>query len=89
MKLAVLVAAAAQAKNSSWLKKEWEVQDAYFADEEIILSDLSIREGLKRKYRTELSLYSNLTGRNILGFPYYLIYMGHKIWNIPCITFHI
>ena len=48
MKLAVLVAAAAQAKNSSWLKKEWEVQDAYFADEEIILSDLSIREGLKR-----------------------------------------
>ena len=56
MKLAVLVAAAAQAKNSSWLKKEWEVQDAYFADEEIILSDLSIRDGLKRKCRTELSL---------------------------------
>jgi len=43
MKLAVIVAAAAQAKNSSWLKKEWEVQDAYFADEEIILSDPTIR----------------------------------------------
>ena len=55
MKLAVLVAAAARAKNSSWLKKEWEVQDAYFADEEIILSDPSIREGLKREYRIELS----------------------------------
>ena len=55
MKLAVLVAAAARAKNSSWLKKEWEVQDAYFADEEIILSDPSIREGLKRQYRIELS----------------------------------
>jgi len=43
MKLAVLVAATAQAKASSWLKKEWEVQDAYFANEEIILSDPSIR----------------------------------------------
>ena len=51
MKLAVLVAAAAQAKKSSWLKKEWEVQDAYFADEEIILSDPSISDGLKREYR--------------------------------------
>ena len=50
MKLAVLVAAAAQAKSSSWLKKEWEVQDAYFADEEIILSDLSVRDGLKKIY---------------------------------------
>ena len=47
MKLAVLVAGAAQA-TSSWLKKEWEVQDAYFANEEIILSDPSIRNGLKR-----------------------------------------
>jgi len=56
MKLAVLVAAAAQAKSSSWLKKEWEVQDAYFADEEIILSDLSVREGLKKIYdRVEAS----------------------------------
>ena len=44
MKLAVLVAAAAQAKNSSWLKKEWEVQDAYFADEEIVLSDPKTRK---------------------------------------------
>ena len=48
MKLAVLVAASARAKNSSWLKKEWEVQDAYFADEEIILSDPSIRDSSKR-----------------------------------------
>ena len=48
MKLAVLVAAAARAKNSSWLKKEWEVQNAYFADEEIILSDPSIRDSSKR-----------------------------------------
>ena len=48
MKLAVLVAATARAKNSSWLKKEWEVQNAYFADEEIILSDPSIRDSSKR-----------------------------------------
>ena len=48
MKLAILLAAAAEAKkNSSWLKKEWEVQNAYFADEEIILSDPSIRNGLE------------------------------------------
>ena len=51
MKLAVLVAASARAKNSSWLKKEWEVQDAYFANEEIILSDPTIREGSKRQYK--------------------------------------
>ena len=57
MKLAVLVAAAAQAKSSSWLKKEWEVQDAYFADEEIILSDLSIRDGSRRKYRIYLQVF--------------------------------
>ena len=54
MKLAVLVAAAARAKNSSWLKKEWEVQDAYFADEEIILSDPSLRDSSKRKNSKEL-----------------------------------
>ena len=56
MKLAFIVAAAAQAKNSSWLKKEWEVQDAYFANEEIILSDPTIREGSKRQYKIELRL---------------------------------
>ena len=48
MKLAILLAAAAEAKkNSSWLKKEWEVQNAYFADEDIILSDPAIRNGLE------------------------------------------
>ena len=55
MKLTLIVAAAAQAKNSSWLKKEWEVQDAYFSDEEIILSDPTIRDGSKRQYKIELS----------------------------------
>ena len=55
MKLAVLVAGAAQA-TSSWLKKEWEVQDAYFANEEIILSDPTIRDGSKRQYKIELRL---------------------------------
>ena len=50
MKFAVLLAAAAETKkNSSWLKKEWEVQNAYFADEEIILSDPAIRNGLERQ----------------------------------------
>ena len=58
MKLVVLVAAAARATKSSWLKKEWEVQDAYFSDEEIILSDPSIRNGSKRENRLNLS-YEN------------------------------
>ena len=55
MKLTLIVAAAAQAKTSSWLKKEWEVQDAYFADEEIILSDPTIRDGSKRQNKIQLS----------------------------------
>ena len=54
MKLAHIVAAAAQAKNSSWLKKEWEVQDAYFANEKIILSDPTLREGSNRQYKIEM-----------------------------------
>ena len=70
MKLAVLVAAAAQAKNSSWLKKEWEVQDAYFADEEIILSDPSIREGLKRKKQNRVE-----------SGPYSPYHIAHITWN--------
>ena len=34
----------ALADKPSWLKKEWEVQDAYFAGEEIVLSDPAIRK---------------------------------------------
>ena len=60
MKLAVLVAAAARAKNSSWLKKEWEVQDAYFADEEIILSDPSLRDSSKRKTELKTTQIENI-----------------------------
>ena len=44
MKLFVLGAGVALANKPSWLKKEWEVQDAYFAGEEIILSDPAIRK---------------------------------------------
>ena len=44
MKLFVLGAGVALADKPSWLKKEWEVQDAYFAGEEIILSDPAIRK---------------------------------------------
>ena len=38
MKLSVLVSVAA-ATEKTWLTKEWQVQDAYFADEEITLQD--------------------------------------------------
>ena len=44
MKLFVLGASVALADKPSWLKKEWEVQDAYFAGEEIVLSDPAIRK---------------------------------------------
>ena len=44
MKLFVLGAGVALADKPSWLKKEWEVQDAYFAGEEIVLSDPAIRK---------------------------------------------
>ena len=84
MKLAVLVAAVAQAKNSSWLKKEWEVQDAYFADEEIILSDLSVSEGLKKKYRIKLSLADML--KIILLISY--MYLIH-VWAILYGTYYM
>lgn len=43
MKLFLLGASVALADKPTWLKKEWEVQDAHFADQEIILSDPAIR----------------------------------------------
>ena len=42
MKLSVLVSVAA-ATEKTWLTKEWQVQDAYFADEEIQLQDPKAR----------------------------------------------
>ena len=44
MKLFILGASVALADKPAWLKKEWEVQDAHFADQEIILSDPTIRK---------------------------------------------
>ena len=74
MKLAVLVAGAAQA-TSSWLKKEWEVQDAYFANEEIILSDPTIRGGSKRQYKIELR-----TAHIILAILL-ILYCSNKLYD--------
>ena len=45
MKLFLLGASVALADKPAWLKKEWEVQDAHFAGEEIVLSDPTIRKG--------------------------------------------
>lgn len=42
MKLSLSLLAASTV--TAWQKKEWEVQDAYFADEEIILSDPTTRK---------------------------------------------
>ena len=44
MKISLLLAAIVTAKkNGSWQQKEWEVQDTYFADEEVVLSDPRVR----------------------------------------------
>ena len=46
MKLSLLLGALVNAeKGDSWLKREWEVQDAYFAGEDIVLSDPTTRNG--------------------------------------------
>ena len=79
MKLAHIVAAAAQAKNSSWLKKEWEVQDAYFANEKIILSDPTLREGSKRQYKIELRTAHIIWAILLILYCSYELY--HIIWN--------
>lgn len=42
MQLSVTLLAASTV--TAWQKKEWEVQDAYFADEEIVLSDPKTRK---------------------------------------------
>ena len=47
MKLGIYFATiiGAEKTGSNWLKKEWEVQDAYFAGDEIVLSDPTVRKG--------------------------------------------
>ena len=47
MKLSVILAATVTAnkKSASWQQKEWQVQDAYFAGQEVVLSDPTIRQG--------------------------------------------
>ena len=42
MKLSVSLLAASTV--TAWQKKEWEVQDAYFAGDEIVLSDPTVRK---------------------------------------------
>ena len=47
MKISVILAATVTAnKNAaSWQQKEWQVQDAYFAGQEVVLSDPTVRKG--------------------------------------------
>ena len=47
MKLGIYFAASISAERAAnnWLKKEWEVQDAYFAGDDIVLSDPTVRKG--------------------------------------------
>ena len=45
MKLGIYFAASISAERNNWQKKEWEVQDAYFAGDDIVLSDPTVRKG--------------------------------------------
>jgi len=44
MKLSILLAGSITAEKAAFQRKEWEVQDAYFAGDEVILSDPRIRK---------------------------------------------
>ena len=46
MKVSLLLSATVTA-DEGWQKKEWEVQDAYFAGEEIILGNPTTRKDLR------------------------------------------
>ena len=54
MKLGIYFATviSAEKTGNNWLKKEWEVQDAYFAGDEIFLSDPTVRKGFEIDYLT-------------------------------------
>ena len=60
MKLGIYFATVigAEKTGNNWLKKEWEVQDAYFAGDEIVLSDPTVRKGFD--YFTVLSGFVTL-----------------------------
>ena len=45
MKLTQIALFGLATANKTWHSKEWEVQDAHFAEKEIILSDPTIRKG--------------------------------------------
>ena len=45
MKLGIFFAASISAERNNWQKKEWQVQDAYFAGDDIVLSDPTVRKG--------------------------------------------
>ena len=47
MKLSLLLIASVTA-DKGWQQKEWEVQDAYFAGDEVVLTDSKTRNGVSR-----------------------------------------
>ena len=59
MKLGIYFATiiGAEKTGNNWLKKEWEVQDAYFAGDEIVLSDPTVRKGFQYHHVTVTSSF--------------------------------
>ena len=55
MKLSIILAATVTA--DKFHKKEWEVQDAYFAGDEIVLSDPTVRKGFQYHHLTVTSSF--------------------------------
>ena len=48
MKLTQLALFGLATANKTWQSKEWEVQDAYFAGDEVVLTDSKTRNGVSR-----------------------------------------
>ena len=64
MKLGVYFATviSAEKTGNNWLKKEWEVQDAYFAGDEIVLSDPTVRKCFDSHHLTATPIFAILNG---------------------------
>ena len=64
MKLGIYFATviSAEKTGNNWLKKEWEVQDAYFAGDEIVLSDPTARKCFDYHHLTTAPIFGILNG---------------------------
>ena len=61
MKLSIFLAGSITAEKAAFQRKEWEVQDAYFAGDEVVLSDPRIRKVSNNLKQEKLIFHDILT----------------------------